>query len=551
MDTQFFKRSKEIANNFIQSVLFVDDEIFSDKEDKSNSLDGERILKAFSKSKKLCALNNPKSEQDFDDIVELATKADITVLDWRINFEEETPVNKVEEEEDAEENDLRGKFTLKLINKIFSDPLYGVGSLKLILIYTGETDLPKIVDSIKNSLENYGFSKIDNNIVSKENVKIVIAGKPSLELRFAHTPELKEWIVKYDEIPEFLLDQFTQMTSGLISNVALSAITSIRNNSYRMLQIYNKNLDPAFLSHRSMLPIPEDASDLLLESITHSFKAIVDYENVQNNCNILQITNWINDYTFTDKKINIAAGKDIKILPKELIIWQKLGFQDAFSKIWQSQFPNFTVNEKKIFTKYDELHKSPDNYFLPNELTSTDFEESFSILTHHKSNLTQQSYIPKLTLGSLIKGTKSNSYWLCIQQKCDSVRIPKEESRKFLFLPLTIVQKDQKFNIVVKTETGFIRLKINLGTYLLRTIKFKQTKDGMVYGRKFGKGNSFFFTPFYNKSHVKYDKNNDETFIWILDLKDSHAQRVANMYASQVSRIGLDESEWLRRWSGN
>ncbi len=33
------------------------------------------------------------------------------------------------------------------------------------------------------------------------------------------------------------------------------------------------------------------------------------------------------------------------------------------------------------------------------------------------------------------------------------------------------------------------------------------------------------------------------------DLNDAQAQRVANNYASQLSRVGLDESEWLRRWA--
>jgi hypothetical protein len=46
-------------------------------------------------------------------------------------------------------------------------------------------------------------------------------------------------------------------------------------------------------------------------------------------------------------------------------------------------------------------------------------------------------------------------------------------------------------------------------------------------------------------------KKIDEKFIWILDLKEAHAQRIANLYAARLSRVGLDESEWLRRWAGN
>jgi hypothetical protein len=36
---------------------------------------------------------------------------------------------------------------------------------------------------------------------------------------------------------------------------------------------------------------------------------------------------------------------------------------------------------------------------------------------------------------------------------------------------------------------------------------------------------------------------------WIAELKTEHSQRVANDYSNQMSRVGLMESEWLRRWA--
>ena len=41
--------------------------------------------------------------------------------------------------------------------------------------------------------------------------------------------------------------------------------------------------------------------------------------------------------------------------------------------------------------------------------------------------------------------------------------------------------------------------------------------------------------------------NDEIKYQWILDLKESHAQRIANNYAANLARVGLDESEWLRR----
>ena len=52
-----------------------------------------------------------------------------------------------------------------------------------------------------------------------------------------------------------------------------------------------------------------------------------------------------------------------------------------------------------------------------------------------------------------------------------------------------------------------------------------------------------------DKGSFVFESSFKEKFIWLSDLKDAHAQRVANNFASQLSRIGLDESEWLRRWA--
>lgn len=86
----------------------------------------------------------------------------------------------------------------------------------------------------------------------------------------------------------------------------------------------------------------------------------------------------------------------------------------------------------------------------------------------------------------------------------------------------------------------------------MRTIKFTANKNKSVYARRFGKSKHYFFSPVYcNKRHESFNDKIDENYIWLFDLKDSHAQRIAQNYASKLARVGLDESEWLRRWSGN
>jgi hypothetical protein len=168
-------------------------------------------------------------------------------------------------------------------------------------------------------------------------------------------------------------------------------------------------------------------------------------------------------------------------------------------------------------------------------------EERFSLLTHHKSNCANPSYSPRLTLGTIIQGQRTKKYWICVQQKCDSVRLD-DKPRRFLFLPLTISKENCKFNVVIPEEASYIKVKVDLSTHSLRTIKFTGNKDGSVFARKYGKSHDYYFIQYYKVKKV------DENFKWILDLKDAHAQRISNSYAAKFSRVGLDESEWLRRW---
>lgn len=553
MSSTFTDVSKEIANDFLQSIVFVDDKAFlPDEKEKSHELDAPLISQIFAKSKKVCAVYRPIKEEDIKNLTELSKKADVTVLDWQILLEDMMSNEESDDQADADSDDPRGTYTQQMICDILSDPISGKDSLKLILVYTGETDLPGIAESISKHITHHGIQcSLDGCDIHTESSKILVIAKPSGENnedKFKHNKQLKERVISYEKLPEFILNEFSKMTSGLVSNVALRSITSIRNNSAKILGFYNQQMDPAFLAHRAMLPLPEDAGELLTDSIINSFEAIIDYDHVEDSCSFKHIKGWMKENDFEEQQLSIANKKELKLANKELEKIQKDGFVSAIEAIWQRKQPGLSVNVTKISSLYRDLHnKGIENYYLPRGASYTDFNEKFSMLTHHKSNFTNPSYTPKLTMGAVIKGTKDNSYWICIQQKCDSVRIPDDENRRFLFLPLVVVDKDKKFNFLVERESDFTYLKINFHSHSLRTIKFKANKDGMVIARKYGKSPKYFFQPI----HFKSSSSNkiDQNYMWIMDLQDAHAQRVANKYASVLSRVGLDEAEWLRRRS--
>jgi hypothetical protein len=528
MDSIFFEKSKEIADNFIQSVLFVDDEIYTDKKNTEHNLDAKELLRVFSKAKKLCALNNPRNESDFNDVIEIAKKADISVLDWKMDIPQSED-DEINEEVDVEEDDPRGTFTLRLIQEI----LLGnetTNTFKLILIYTGEVGLPEIVEKIRSYFEKYDLQKVSDNIIGKKNIKIIIAGKPSLKGRLKHAKDLKDWIIPYDQIPDFLLIEFAKMTQGIISNVALQAMSSIRSNTFKLLSVFNKDLDPAFLAHKALLPNPEDASEQIIEIIGSDIKSLIignHTTNVLSNERIdeyvdSRIDNPVNFEIEEKEKFNVVTIPDtlnhdnLKVIIREGVKEYFLNNSDPFE-------------EQKLFE--NNCHKKLTNCFAKDQLIAKKSNINYAILTSLKS-FYNKDYLPILTKGAILKDDKTNgNYWLCIQPKCDSVRIDTVK-RAFLFLRLIKVNEDQNFDIAIN-EDVFLRIDYNI--YKSQLIDFKKSDDGTVKISEVA------------DEIRKYKRKDNLLMVWIGELKSNYAQYISNRFAAELSRVGMDLSEWLRR----
>ena len=96
----------------------------------------------------------------------------------------------------------------------------------MIVLY-GETRISDIKDDIINNIDSESFKVNDYTIklfkcLSSEPVQK--AGKRSRNT----SRNTKPLIVEYDKLPELILTEFTNLTNGLLSNFALSAITTIR-----------------------------------------------------------------------------------------------------------------------------------------------------------------------------------------------------------------------------------------------------------------------------------------------------------------------------------
>ena len=534
MNSPFFETSKKIANQFLQNIVFIDDNAFSQIDKPNLYFDALKISQVFAESQKICAVYKPVKLKDIENLAELVKKADVTVLDWQINVQMAQVEN---EEEDAEEDDPRGPHTKRIIKSILTDPLTGQGSLKLIVIYTGEIDLNGITDEIYNDLVDLNLCDLKKEAcrINTGNAKILVIAKPDPEAngepKFKHTPELNKFVVTYEDLPNFILSEFSVMTSGLLSNFALNSLTILRNNTFRLINSFSKELDAGFVLHRILLPIQDEAGNHLVEIFSESMKAILGYNKLNEFVDLVKLKEWIGQRNF-GKEIQIA-GQSFQINQAFVIDCIETSFWEAITQRWNG---DLSENQKgRIISAYEKLFReNPDIFFDENE---TNLNEKFSILTHHKSNHKLESTIPKLTLGTIIKEESSNRYFICIQARCDSLRV--REERKFLFLELQVAPQNSKFHFIIEDQKTFVHLKVIKDTFGIRTIKFNPNLNTQTILPQFVNGLYIF------------ESNFGERFIWMADLNDAQAQRIANNYASQLSRVGLNESEWLRRWASN
>lgn len=346
--------------------------------------------------------------------------------------------------------------------------------------------------------------------------------------------------MKYRELPDFLLEEFTKVTSGLLSNFALLSLHKLRSNTSKILGLYSKDLDHGYLEHKASIPNQDDAENLILEVFKDSIGDLLHYEKVHKSISKGDISKWITERLLNEPKpikngegvlVNRNLQRNSKFLlnilySKETDVEKR--YVDLLTPLCTSK------GQAEKYFKYLKTNNVDLFINTSQEAKKESYLTKFAILTHHKNVFLPRGVKPILSLGTVLKSTKKEIYYICIQQKCDSVRIKDSEERKFLFLPL-VESKNGKFNFI---SNNGIKLQLDSKSYSIRTLKFKSNKEGVVEPKK--KNDKYIFEQVYNK-------RSDEKFEWILDLKDLHAQRIVADYASNLSRVGLNESEWLRK----
>ena len=525
----FTELSQEVAEKFLHTIVFVDDQArfieqkrptelekpgrrggqgkdAQESSDKRNTheLDAKKVIDVFASKKMVCSVLKPgEGEDPLGLATKAAERADVLILDWRIYDDD-------------------GEKTMGIIGNILASDSTENQRLRLIIIYTAEN----IAGISKKIEEKYnGDFKVDDKgfTFSRGHLHLAIFAKEGVDV----PEEYKDRVLSVNQLSEQVSVEFAKITAGLVSNVALESLAVLRDNTHRIMGRLGAEMDPPYLTHRALLPNPGDAMNHAIDIIASEFRALLDTYEVGEKANLRAIEAWVDlkSREGTSFEVEVTNNDRKPVSLRDICEWQRVGIEKYD---WGGSLSN---------KKQKNIYKTLTQTFCVEGMDATELDHRLAILTSLKNRYGRFEHRPILTLGAIIKSESSREFWLCVQPRCDSVRIWGE--RNFFFLHLEVVDGDNNFDIVLEDkENEFKKLRIHYKIY--ESANFKFAPDGSEEQVIRAKEENGMFV---------FDTTNKKRFEWVSELKSEHAQRIANDFAAKLSRVGLDESEWLRRWA--
>ena len=406
-------------------------------------------------------------------------------------------------------NKDNGKTAKKIISSVLSTD--APERLRLIVVYTGDSGTDKIIDEIKKSA-GVALSNTEKNVLVNEHTRIAVLSK------FASAKDKSA--VTIEELPKRVLEEFAVLYSGLVTMSAINGLSALRSNTHQLLARLHRRLDTAFLTHRMLLPHPEDSQEFLTELVGQEVAALLHGHEIGNISGIDTIEAWLELYGAAMPKH--AADLTSKVNKGE----------DVRKALVRDGMPTFLAERASKGKHRDlekEIQKSASKLFTDEHEKADHSDQEFALVCSMVGRYTVAK-LPRLNLGTVLL-TSEGQYLVCIQPLCDCVRL--KAPRRFLFL---VGKKDDiNPNLVVQYGGQIVRVKVAPKVPSLVQHEFTPRDDkDSVYASQSGQDMTF-------------ESTGGTKFVWVGQLKFPQAQRLAQQVSANLARVGLDESEWLRR----
>lgn len=485
--------------------------------DENKDFPSQQLVNSFAKKQIVCSLYQPGKSESFSNdspVYELCLASDIVIIDWDLGGNP-------------------GEKALELISCLVHESVdTKPEQLRLILVYTSESDLGSIAVDVFDKLtkitkEAIEPQKEDEGLsMHSSNSRVVVLGKPGHRIDKYKSHEVTE-----KELAQKAIAEFSKLASGLLQGTVLLGLAKIRENSRKILSKFDSSLDPAFLTHRALLLPHTDASDQVIPLLMSELQSVLeDKLQIPILSNDL-IKDWCNEWKPTNHaKTFIGEEIDIRKFAADFCL-KGIDIKDDYKSIEKLQ-P--LINKGFLNVDDIELFRGLSSFLhLDNcQDKNHEFAALMSLRTHY-GNID-----PILQLGTIVcfKEKEQPQYFLCLQPLCDSVRL--SGKKNFIFCKLQSGDTKRK-TFVIEENGQFKELFFRPSAANCAVIEFKADKNKRFVAAKSvesGKDKCFV-----NTSSVEY--------FWVAQLKPDHAQRAAEQFASNLSRVGLTESEWLRLMS--
>lgn len=513
------EHSGELARRFLQTAVVVDDEAYMEIDGSSmpptelvtpgrhvrgsggndesygstggrgrHTLNAASVIDAFAELGVLGSVIGPKAS-----VVETIRQADVVVLDWQLNNDD-------------------GKYALDLLVDLLTGER-DRNSLRLVAFYTGESRLVDILEQIRGRLTDVGIEADTQGLaIEYKHGRIVLYAKAGVNL----SREFERQSVAEGDLPGHLVRDFSEMTAGLLPGIALVSLTAVRESAHRVLDRFRSELDPAFLAHRACLPDPDDAERQMVNHVAEELRGIMDYAVAdQSPSGAKAIEAWIRQRSGVSEKF-VFGDRELDV--DQTVTLAKQGLKESALK-------------DNAFEGLSAGFGGSENGYV---------DERLAWIMNSRTVFNAPP--PTLWLGTILTMDSKNDdegcrhQIICMTPRCDSLRLARNTA--FFFLPLVDPHKDLE-QLVVKRDDEYTRYGVAAGVsdWIIRIFKPTSGKSAVTATSGNG-GETFHFTDALGNRYT-----------WRGELKPEFAQRLAQSFAKSLSRVAVDESEWLRRKS--
>lgn len=554
----FFDVSKGIVERFIQSVVAVDDKLVFDPRPENQEVEDleepeeealgatdetiqtsqstidehtlfyQELSTAFAKKGIVCSGFRPFKDnrsETIELIFDSSKNADVTILDWHMDT-----------------NGDNGSLAIDSIKKIIENDLEEGGRLRLFTIYTAENP-DEVVEKVQDKLQQF-----DPELNGCE-VRFKVS-----TCRYCRI-DIKSKELTGKDLTEQIIESFTQLTAGLLSNAALSAITDSRNKTHNILYKFNKDLDPAYLSHvLGLISSPdmreqahEVARYYAIELLSDEIKSELQMSKVLEEALSRNTLHFWPKYINNSNKedffgIKVGNLEEVNFNSERMASLLKVRTEEELisvlaeePKIADCGKPDKTENDDylRVFFKKQNIELSIANG------DGKDHLELSAIQCVKRDYSAKDSLTPEMRQGTVLrtKLKRKNVYYVCIQPPCDSLRL--SCATNFTFLRISKARSSEPFTHVIRDKENHLRIKVDAVSKKISVFNFEPCSEAKIVKASSEEKVDYFF-----------EDVDGQKFTWLGELKPTIAQEIVNTVSASMSRVGFDSFEWLRLKSG-